>query len=190
MVFGAARRGPPLAVVRGVSARGCTVAPFSEGERPPSPLYRVDCLRGEGGCPSPLDCMQPCNPCVHYCRKTPPEPWLGGRRARCGQVCCELPLCWRRPRAEGSLVLLGGVVSVSESCPYVCDFLSYIRFLTHRCFLWHVATAAVATIARRSLRRSNIAVVAVVAVVATLFARVYSSVFAVVAVVTTPWGLR
>ena len=61
-------------------------------------------------------------------------------------------------------------VSESESSPYVCDFLSYIRFLTRRCIIRQGAVAAVVavvTTARLDLRRSIFAVVTVVTVVTT-----------------------
>ena len=58
-------------------------------------------------------------------------------------------------------------VSESESSLYVCDFLSYIRVLTHRCSATQGAVVPVVANACRTLRRSIFAVVPVVTVVTT-----------------------
>ncbi len=76
----------------------------------------------------------------------------------------------KRPRGGVLFVLPYCEVSKSESSPYVCDFLSYIRFLTRRCITRQgavVAVVPVVTIARLDLRRSIFAVVTVVPVVTT-----------------------
>ena len=43
-------------------------------------------------------------------------------------------------------------VSESESSPYVCDFLSYIRFLTRRCITRQGAVVAVVPVVTTPLR--------------------------------------
>ena len=68
----------------------------------------------------------------------------------------------KRPRGGVLFVLPYCEVSESESSPYVCDFLSYIRFLTRRCITRQGAVVPVVTIARLDLRRSIFAVVTVV----------------------------